>query len=154
MRDDGKTQQEIADTLGWSREKVRDYVAVFSKVGADILEIAKKYQEGRAPQNGTNAPIFNFTEGWFRDVGIYELWLSCQTQEEIAAKLNLDQTVISRKLNMQMGRLSEMHNEPPESLRIYLSTFSNRLSFPATAIFISVPFSISMAWQILAGSVM
>ncbi len=37
-------------------------MAVLDKVGAEILKIAKKYQEGRAPQDGANAPTFNFTE--------------------------------------------------------------------------------------------
>ena len=34
-----------------------------SQNGANILEIAKNHQQGRAPENGAIAP-FNFTEGW------------------------------------------------------------------------------------------
>jgi len=73
LRKQGKTQKEIAEELGWSREKVKDYSRVISHVGAEILDFAKKYQIGRAPQDGANAPTFNFTEGWFRDSGIYDL---------------------------------------------------------------------------------
>jgi len=33
----------------------------------------KQHQEGRAPTNGANVPTFNFTEGWFRTSGLYDL---------------------------------------------------------------------------------
>jgi len=45
---------------------------IISDIGADILEKCKANQIGRAPTNGACAP-FNFTEGWFRTSGLYEL---------------------------------------------------------------------------------
>jgi len=69
------------------------------------------------------------TNKWTRDIRdeekdktdqeILELWLSCQTQEEIAARLNITQQTIHNIINTKMGRLSQICNEPPDSLRIY-----------------------------------
>jgi len=35
---------------------VRDHVTLRSKIGAEILILAKTFQAGRAPSNGANAP--------------------------------------------------------------------------------------------------
>jgi len=59
--------------LGWSREKVKHHVRLLDKVGTEVLEFCKSRQTGRVPQSGTNVPTFNFTEGWFRESGIYNL---------------------------------------------------------------------------------
>jgi len=66
--------------FGWSREKVRDHVTLRSKIGAEIRFFAKNFQEGRAPNFGAFAPknergvtTCDFTEGWFRTSGLYEL---------------------------------------------------------------------------------
>ena len=72
QKETGKTQQEIGESIGWSREKVKDMVKLECSVGADVLKIAKEHQTGRAPNNGAIAP-FNFTEGWFRNSGLYDL---------------------------------------------------------------------------------
>ena len=40
------------------------------KVGTDILTLALEHQEKRVPSNGTNVPLFNFTEGWFRGTNV------------------------------------------------------------------------------------
>jgi len=40
--------------------------------GANILDLCKLHQDGRAPKKGANAP-FDFTEGWFRTSGLYDL---------------------------------------------------------------------------------
>ena len=72
LKEQGLTQKEIGGRLGWSREKVKDYQTVNNKIGATILSLAKEHQKGRAPKNGANAP-FDFTEGWFRTSGIYDL---------------------------------------------------------------------------------
>ena len=45
---------------------------VLDSIGADILVIAKEHQEGRVPKNGTLVPM-DFTEGWFRNSGLYDL---------------------------------------------------------------------------------
>lgn len=45
----------------------------------------------------------------------WDLWLNCETQQEIADELGLDQASASRWISdMQNGKLSELHN-PPES---------------------------------------
>ena len=66
------TQAEIGDRIGWSREQVRNYIFVLDKIGTGVLDLARKYQNGRVPRNGTIVP-FDFTEGWFRDSGLYAL---------------------------------------------------------------------------------
>ena len=71
MRDEGLTQQEIGDKIGWSEGNVKKYSMLLNKVPR-ILEKAKQHQEGRGTSlvpNGT----FNFTEGWFRNSGLYDL---------------------------------------------------------------------------------
>ena len=49
-------EEKIGERIGWSREKVRDHVTLRSRIGAEILVLAKTFQEGRAPSNGANAP--------------------------------------------------------------------------------------------------
>jgi site-specific DNA-methyltransferase (adenine-specific) len=63
---------EIGDVLDMSRSSIKDRMKIISDIGADILEKCKANQIGRAPTNGACAP-FNFTEGWFRTSGLYEL---------------------------------------------------------------------------------
>jgi len=41
-------------------------------LSAVILELAKGHQKGRADSESANA-YFNFTEGWFRNSGLYDL---------------------------------------------------------------------------------
>jgi hypothetical protein len=60
--------------------KVRNHVTLRSKIGAEILFLAKTFQAGRAPSNGANAPknersvtTCDFTEWWFRSSGLYDL---------------------------------------------------------------------------------
>lgn len=69
---DEHTQAEIGEKLGWSRSKVQDYVRLLNSVDAEIRDIARNHQEGRASDDDANAS-FAFTEGWFRNSGIYEL---------------------------------------------------------------------------------
>ena len=117
LREEGKTQQEIADTLGWSREKVKNYVAVLDKVGTQILEIAKKYQVGRVPQDGTNVPTFNFTEGWFRNSGIYELepefqlefikWFCEEKRCKVAKSLLKEKIITLKDIQEQLKIIEE-----------------------------------------------
>lgn len=71
MKADGYTQKEIAEQLSWSKQKVSDYNNV-NDLSAVILELAKGHQKGRADSESANA-YFNFTEGWFRNSGLYDL---------------------------------------------------------------------------------
>ena len=67
LRDEGLSQAKIGERIGWSREAVRDHIAVLDKVGADVLIFAVGYQPGRAPTDGAIAPTL-FTEGLFRNI--------------------------------------------------------------------------------------
>ena len=57
---------EVADKLGWSPQKVSDYSNVLEKISAQVLEMARCWQIGRADKKSALA---DFTEGWFRDSG-------------------------------------------------------------------------------------
>jgi len=49
-------EEKIGGRIGWSREKIKNHVTLRSKIGAEILFLAKTFQAGRAPSNGANAP--------------------------------------------------------------------------------------------------
>lgn len=69
---DSHTQAEIGDKLGWSESKVKNHSALLTKTVTEVLEKARSNQEGRVTSEVTNV-TFNFTEGWFRNSGIYGL---------------------------------------------------------------------------------
>jgi len=73
MKDEGYTQQGIGERIGWSRVSVKNHQKLTEAIGTHILEQAKENQKGRVPSNGTNVPTNNFTEGWFRNSGLYDL---------------------------------------------------------------------------------
>jgi predicted transcriptional regulator len=77
LREEGLTQQQIGERIGWSENKVKQYSAVLNNVVTQVLDLAREYQEGRVTDKVTNV-TFNFTEGWFRNSGLYELF----TKEE------------------------------------------------------------------------
>ena len=66
---DDYTQEEIGEKIGWSRSKVSQYILTFNKIDTQVLDIARKHQKGRVTKDVTHV-TFNFTEGWFRTVGI------------------------------------------------------------------------------------
>ena len=80
LQDDGTTQEKIGERIGWSREKIKNHVTLRSRIGTEILILAKSFQSGRVPDFGTNVPknersvtACDFTEWWFRTSGLYEL---------------------------------------------------------------------------------
>ena len=79
MRDEGYTQQEIADRIGWSRTKVANYSRITESIVRTVLKKAKKHQSGRLTDDVRNL-TFNFTEGWFSKNGLYDLKDSYQEQ--------------------------------------------------------------------------
>lgn len=79
-QEEGLTQKEAAKKMGWSRSKLQDYVRILNRIDANILDLARQYQEGRASPNDANA-TFDFTEGWFRNSGLYDL--NGKYQEEV-----------------------------------------------------------------------
>jgi len=71
LKKNGVTKQkDIAQKLGWSKDTVSDYCILIEDVSAHILKLAKQYQKGRADKNSATA---EFTEGWFRTSGLYDL---------------------------------------------------------------------------------
>jgi transcriptional regulator with XRE-family HTH domain len=63
------TQEEIGNKIGWSRSKVAQYIRLLNEIVTQVLDIARKHQKGRVTKDVTHV-TFNFTEGWFRTVGI------------------------------------------------------------------------------------
>jgi hypothetical protein len=72
LKDEGLTQAEIGDVVDMSRGGVNQYQMAISKIDTLILEKCKARQTGRVSKNDTHVS-FNFTEGWFRTSGLYEL---------------------------------------------------------------------------------
>lgn len=72
LREQNLTQEQIGEKIGWSRGKVSNYFLIIDKLATDILKITRQYQNGRVVDNATNV-AFNFTEGWFRNSGLYDL---------------------------------------------------------------------------------
>jgi DNA-binding XRE family transcriptional regulator len=50
---------------------------------------------------------------------IFDLWLSCWSQEEIAEELGVTQQTVFNTISTKMRNFSEICIEPPSSLRIY-----------------------------------
>lgn len=72
LRSDGMTQAAIGELVGWSRESVAYHSALSEKVVTEVLNLAKAHQKGRVTEKVTIV-TFEFTEGWFRNSGIYAL---------------------------------------------------------------------------------
>ena len=85
MRDESLTQQEIADKIGWSVNKVKQYFVLLNEIVTRVLDKAKLHQKGRVTVEVTNA-TFNFTEGWFRNSGLYDL--NEKYQERLMVEIN------------------------------------------------------------------
>ncbi|MGD9733245.1 MAG: hypothetical protein AB7U45_13795 [Desulfamplus sp.] len=73
QKEQGITLKEIALNLGVEEGTVKQYSAILNNVVTENLELAKQHQEGRVGKDSTIVGIFNFTEGWFRNSGIYDL---------------------------------------------------------------------------------
>lgn len=72
LRDEGLTQAQIGEKLGWSVQLVSAYNVLLNKISTEVLNLARSYQKGRVDKNST-AVEFNFTEWWFRNSGLYNL---------------------------------------------------------------------------------
>ena len=72
LRKEGLTQAQIGEKIGWSRDNVKNYQRLIDSIGTNLIVLAKQHQKGRVPSEGTNVPTFNFTEGWFRNSGLYD----------------------------------------------------------------------------------
>ncbi len=63
------TQEETAKKLGISRQYVSQFATIVAKIPDSIIKICKSHQLNRGDQE----PLFEFTEGWFRNSGLYGL---------------------------------------------------------------------------------
>jgi hypothetical protein len=65
----GYTQKDFAKTLSWSEDKLSLYKKI-KNLSTDVLMVCKHNQKGRVDSQST---CFDFTEGWFRTSGLYDL---------------------------------------------------------------------------------
>lgn len=74
IRKIGKTdtaQKSIGEKIGWSRGKANQFQMILENIDTDIIKLTKGKQNGRGAKD---APFgANFTEGWFRNSGLYDL---------------------------------------------------------------------------------
>jgi site-specific DNA-methyltransferase (adenine-specific) len=71
LKDEGYIYDEIGKKIGWNEGQVKKYAMLINKVPS-IIDLCRLYQEGRGTDKVPNV-TFNFTEGWFRDSGLYNL---------------------------------------------------------------------------------
>ncbi len=98
LRDEGLTQKEIGEKIGWSRDLVARYISLLDKVVTNVLLLAKEHQNGRVTENVTTGT--DFTERWFRDSGLYNLEAKYQLQlmeNFIADKCNWNKDKVKRE---------------------------------------------------------
>jgi site-specific DNA-methyltransferase (adenine-specific) len=69
LRDD-HTQAEIAERLGWKRGVVGHYSRLLNNVVTEVVKLARSHQKPRVTSDVTSV---TFTEGWFRNSGLYDL---------------------------------------------------------------------------------
>ena len=93
MRDEGYTQKDIGEKIGWGNTQVSNYNNL-NRISTQVLELAKQHQKGRVKSDSTNV---NFTEGWFRNSGLYDL------SDEYQEKLIND--FIGDKCNWNKGKV-------------------------------------------------
>jgi len=72
LKNDGLTQEEISEILKIDRSFIPRFNNISYKIVTTVLDKCKNIQEGRVTNNVTNV-TFNFTEGWFRNSGLYDL---------------------------------------------------------------------------------
>ncbi len=90
LRGEGLTQAQIGERVGWSRIVVAGYSRLQDIIVAQVLDLSKHHQYGRETKSVAGA-TFNFTEGWFRNSGLYDLQPKYQLQlmeDFIADKCN------------------------------------------------------------------
>lgn len=86
--EEGKTQEEISDVMGWSREKVKNYASLrqiceqaWASIGTTFDSIVPGEDESVVPTLGTTVP--RFTEGLLRSI----LDLTPAQQVELVTRL-------------------------------------------------------------------
>ena len=72
LKDEGHTQEQIGEKIGWSRGAVSQYIMLSKEIATPVLELAKENQLGRVAKCATHV-AHEFTEGWFRTSGLYDI---------------------------------------------------------------------------------
>jgi ParB-like chromosome segregation protein Spo0J len=84
LKDEDLTQEVIGEKIGKSVDMVQFHNKLLNNIPTEVLSLCKKAQEGRVGGETTFVGIeinnetikirpFNFTEGWFRTSGLYDL---------------------------------------------------------------------------------
>ena len=94
LRDQGMTQQQIGDVVGMSTSSIKNYDSILNRVVTNIIKQARLHQEGRVATKDTTV-TYNFTEGWFRNSGIYEN-IPAGTRANYRAQMELINAVLGR----------------------------------------------------------
>jgi hypothetical protein len=71
LKVDGMSQVEIGTLIDFDSTQTSRHLKIINKLPI-ILDLARHHQEGRGNEDLPNGN-FNFTEGWFRNSGLYEL---------------------------------------------------------------------------------
>lgn len=79
MKDEGYTQEQIGVAKGVSRKVIAEHNRLIENIVPNILDLCKSHQMGRGIKDVPNG-TFNFTEGWFRNSGLYDLNEEYQTR--------------------------------------------------------------------------
>lgn len=72
LKDQGMTQAEIGEVIGVGEGTVKQHSMLINRIVTPVLDSCKSQQKGRVTEEVT--PVsFDFTEGWFRTSGLYDL---------------------------------------------------------------------------------
>lgn len=96
LREEGLTQKEIGEKIGWSESQIKQYSMLLNKIVTQVLDLSKNHQEGRVTEKVTQV-TFNFSEYWFRTSRLYDLQEKYQLeclQRFIADKYRWSKTLL------------------------------------------------------------
>jgi len=72
LKNKGLIHEQINEKIGLTKKNIDDHSRLLNNILPSILDFAKKHQIGRGNKKLPNGN-FNFTEGWFRNSGLYDL---------------------------------------------------------------------------------
>ena len=132
LKNDGLTQDEIAEILKIDRSYVPRFNNIVNKIVTQVLDKCKSIQAGRVTNNVTDV-TFNFTEGWFRNSGLYELNEHYQNKiidRFIIDKCNWNNSKVQQetakyKLYIEMVQYAENNIQDRSKLEDVISIINN-----------------------------
>jgi len=136
LKDEGLTQKDIGEKIGWSESSVDNYSSLIKNILRPVLDFAKKYQKDRMSKD-LRSLSFNFTEGWFRNSGFFD-WLSIiqklkdegLTQKDIGEKIGFSRTKVSdynrilEKIVASILEFAKEHQKDRETKNVAFATFN------------------------------